>query len=81
MAACLQCAANDGLQVDHQHIFREQACGADPDRRLLSHLRQIVHQGDVQAVIVYSPDRLSRNPLDLMVISVEDFLMAHTNGF
>ena len=57
--------------MEVKHILREQATGADSDRRLLSELRQLVLQGGLDAVIVHSPDRLSRNPLDLMVISEE----------
>ena len=69
--ACLLRAAADGRKVELQHILREQASGADSDRRLLTQLRQLVRQGDVGTVLIYSPDRLSRNPLDLMVISEE----------
>ena len=69
--SCLGRAETDGLTVEVKHILREQATGADSDRRLLSELRQLVLQGGLDAVIVHSPDRLSRNPLDLMVISEE----------
>ena len=69
--ACLLRATSEGLKVELKHILREQASGADSDRRLLSQLRQLVREGGVGTVLIYSPDRLSRNPLDLMVISEE----------
>ena len=71
IAACLALAEERGLQVEQPHIFREQASGADQERLLLAQVRRLARLGVVKAVIVHSPDRLSRDPLHLMVMTEE----------
>ena len=71
IAACLALAGERGWQVDQPHIFREQASGADQERPLLTQLRRLVRLGTLNTIIVHSPDRLSRNPLHLMVMTEE----------
>ena len=71
VAACLALAEERGWQVEQPHVFREQSSGADQERLLLTQVRRLVRLGVVKAVIVHSPDRLSRDPLHLMVMTEE----------
>ena len=57
-----------GYQVDPQHIWREMESGAYIDRPGLNLMLQAVQNREVDIVIVYDYDRLSRNPLDLLNI-------------
>ncbi len=69
--ACCKLAAEHHLELEQHHIFREQASGADRYRPLLDKIGQLAGNGIIQTIIVYSPDRLSRDPLHLMVLSEE----------
>ena len=71
IAACLALAEEGGWQVEQPHVFREQSSGADQERLLLTQVRRLARLGVVKAVIVHSPDRLSRDPLHLMVMTEE----------
>ena len=71
VAACLALAEERGWQVEQPHIFREQASGADQERHLLTQVRRLAGLGTIKAIIVHSPDRLSRDPLHLMVMTEE----------
>ena len=53
-----------GVPVDD---LREQGSGADPDRPVFLELCRRISDGVYDAVFVYSPDRLARDPLALMM--------------
>ena len=71
VAACQQIAERDGQSVMPDLVFREQASGADTDRRMLTELRQLIREGKVTRIYIYSPDRLCRSPFDLMTLTEE----------
>ena len=71
MYACRTYAEDLGYTVAAEHIFQEQASGGDVNRPLLAQVRQLVREHLVDALIVYTPDRLSRHATDLMVLSEE----------
>ena len=68
---CLSLARETGYDVPGPFVFREQASGADSNRPMLSEVRRLAREGTVGAVVVFHPDRLSRDAIDLMVISEE----------
>ena len=57
-----------GYQVDDAYIWRDMESGADMDRTGLNRMLQAVRNREVDMVIVYDHDRLSRDPLDLLNI-------------
>ncbi len=75
LVECMRQAELDGLTVDPDHIYREQWTGDDLDRPVLTLLRGVVQEGKIRVIYVYSPDRLSRNPLHLLLL-VEEFTSA-----
>ena len=68
-------AEEDGSPVDLAQVSQERWTGANLDRPLLGQLRQAVKAGEVSVLYVYSPDRLSRNPLHLVRL-FEEFASA-----
>lgn len=70
-AACLKLAAEKGLLVPPQYVFREMASGAAPVRPAIEQIRTLVHDKLVGAVICYSSDRLSRDEMKLMFLADE----------
>ncbi len=68
VAACLESAREQGDSVPPEYILQEQASGADTNRPLLVKLRELVRDGKINVVIIYHPDRLSRDATDLMVL-------------
>ena len=65
---CLALCAGEGLTVSPEHIVREMASGATFQRPGLQSIRDWVSTGQVEAVCYYSPDRLSRDAVDLIVL-------------
>ena len=57
-----------GYEVDPAYIWREMESGAYTDRPGLNLMLQAVRNREVDIVIVYDHDRLSRDPLDLLNI-------------
>ena len=57
-----------GYQVDSAYIWREMESGAYMDRPVLTRMLQAVNNREVDIVIVYAHDRLSREPVDLLNI-------------
>ena len=52
-----------GYQVDPEYIWRDMESGAHMDGANLSRMRQAVRNREVDIVIVYDHDRLSREPV------------------
>ena len=67
VAACLELAHSMGYSVDDAYIWRDQGSGADPERPGLENLRAVLSAGEVQMLIAYTPDRIARDPLHLLV--------------
>ena len=66
--ACCTLAGSLGYEVNSEQICREIWTGADLERPLLTGLRVVAAAGGFDALIVYSPDRLSRDPLHLLIL-------------
>ena len=65
---CTRFAVSLGFQVDVECVHREIGSGATLDRAQLANLRRMASAGKLEALIVYRPDRLSRNPVDLLAL-------------
>ena len=66
--SCLALVAKDGWVGQPMMILREHSTAADLERQLLDRLRAAIVARRLRAVYVYSPDRLSRDPLHLLAI-------------
>ena len=71
-ADCRAEAERRGYQVVEEAVVRESYSGAYMQRPGLSQLQAIARSGALDAVVAHAPDRLSRDPLDLLNI-VRDF--------
>ena len=61
LAALREYAATHDYQVGSQHVFQDDGfSGARLDRPALDRLRDAVAQGEIEAVVILSPDRLAR---------------------
>ncbi len=67
-AACQKYAIERGWSVDDAHVYREQFSGYTRERPLLSQLRAALRSKEVDTVIIYAVDRLSRNQTDLAIL-------------
>ena len=65
-AKCRRLMEADGYHGAPVDELREQASGADPDRPEFLKLRRMVADGVVSAVYAHSPDRLTRDPVELI---------------
>jgi site-specific DNA recombinase len=71
VSACLTKARELGYDVSDNHIFRETYSGLTLDRPLLGELRQRVISGEIDGVIAYTLDRLSRDPVHFIILQDE----------
>lgn len=69
--ACLKKAIELGYEVPEQFIFREAYSGLTLDRPLLTMLCNIARDKEIGAVIIYTPDRLSRVGEDILSLAKE----------
>src|SRR5688572_25356024 len=71
-SACRAYAIAHGFTVDEAHIYREAHTGIELwERPQLTRLREAIRRREIDVVIVYSIDRLSRDPVHLGVILSE----------
>jgi len=70
-AACLALAAKNNYEVPGNLIFLEDWSGARLDRPQLDLVRELIRKREIQALVVYSTDRLSRDPIHIAVIAEE----------
>src|SRR5437762_1050763 len=71
-AACRKYAAERGYVVDDRHVYREVYSGVELwDRPQLTDVRTAARRGEVDIIIAYAIDRLSRDPVHLGVIISE----------
>lgn len=52
-------------------VWRERGSGTDPDQPYLAQVRRTIEDRAIGVLLVYSPDRLARDPLQLAVIGEE----------
>lgn len=69
--ACLKKAKELGGEVPNDLIFTEDWPGPELDRPQLNELRELVRQRQIECLVVYSTDRLSRNPIHLAILAEE----------
>ena len=72
LQACVKKAQELGYETTTNHTIQEAWSGLTLDRPRLTDLRQWVKDKEINAVIVYSTDRLSRDPLHLLLL-VDEF--------
>ena len=60
-----------GHEVLPEHVFREAWTGASLDRPLLDEARALIRRRTIDALVCYSTDRLSRNPIHIAVVAEE----------
>ena len=63
---CLNLAESINCPVDSRFIWREQGSGADRHRSGLRELQLLIESKAVTDVFVHAPDRIARDPLDLL---------------
>ncbi len=69
---CRQYAAEKGYTVDEREIYSEVFTGLELwDRPRLSELRDSIRRDRIDVLIVYSTDRLARDPVHLAIIAEE----------
>jgi site-specific DNA recombinase len=69
--ACLAKAREPGYEVADDFVLSETYSGLTLDRPKLSQLRQWVKDKEVDAVIAYTLDRLSRDPVHFIILQEE----------
>jgi site-specific DNA recombinase len=77
--ACQKLAAHESYAVPETYVLIDEGIsGTTLDRPGLRHLRDLVNTQTIRAVIVYDPDRLSRN-LGHQLLLAEEFERARVN--
>lgn len=66
--ACIKYAKEHGYEVPDKYILDEVYSGLTLNRPNLNRLLEWVKSGDVQAVVIYSTDRFSRDGYDLLTL-------------
>ncbi len=71
MTACLEKATELGYEVPDELVYKETYSGLAIDRPVFGTLRDKIKAGSVDAIIAYSPDRLSRVGEDVLTLFKE----------
>jgi len=66
--ACVRYAKQNGYDVPEKYILDEVYSGLTLDRPKLEKLLHWIRNGEVQAVVIYSTDRFSRDGYDLLTL-------------
>jgi len=69
--ACLKKAQQLGYEVPEEFIIMETYSGLSLDRPKLNEVRQWVRDKEVDAVVAYTLDRLSRDPVHFIILQEE----------
>ena len=67
-SAIISLAASMGYEIGPEDVLREVKTGVTVDRPVLDEIRQMAAAGELSALFVYSTDRFSRDPVDLLVL-------------
>ena len=67
--ACKEAANKKSFVVPEQFIFTEVGSGAVPARPLFLQFNSLIEGGRVQGVFIFDPDRYSREPIVLEILS------------
>ena len=65
---CRAAVKLSGYDVVEEFVWHESWTGADLERPMLDRMRRAMREGVVDAVFVPNPDRLSRDPLHLLML-------------
>ena len=68
---CVAQVENDGLSTKALYVCPEQWTGGDLDRPVLNRVRLAMRRGLIRYFYVYTPDRLSRDPLHMITLMDE----------
>jgi len=72
-AALIEFAKSHGLEVPKEWVFEDEGySGATLERPGLEHVRDLAAEGQIQVVLAYSPDRLSRK-YAYQILLLEEF--------
>lgn len=71
LEACLKLAEDRGYEVPREFILSETYSGSSLDRPKLNEMRRWVRDSEVDAIIVYTLDRLSRDPVHFIILQEE----------
>jgi len=71
LKACQDKAQELGYEVSKEYTIRETYSGLSLDRPKLAQLRQWVRDKEVDAVVAYTLDRLSRDPVHFIILQEE----------
>uniref|UniRef100_A0A6M3IPD0 Putative resolvase domain containing protein n=2 Tax=viral metagenome TaxID=1070528 RepID=A0A6M3IPD0_9ZZZZ len=71
MTACLHKAVELGYRVPDACVYQETWTGTDLMRPMLDELRALVKRHAIKALICYSTDRISRDPIHIAIIAEE----------
>jgi len=68
-AACRKYASERGYVVDEEHVYREVHTGTELwERPQLARMREVVRRREVDVLVAFAIDRLSRDPVHLGVL-------------
>jgi site-specific DNA recombinase len=71
LKACLDKAQELGYEIREEYTIRETYSGLTLDRPKLNQLRQWVRDKEVDVVVAYTLDRLSRDPVHFIILQEE----------
>jgi site-specific DNA recombinase len=71
LEACLNKAHELGYEVPEELIFRETYSGLALDRPILAQLRALIRNQEIDGLIAYTLDRLSRDPVHFIILQGE----------
>ena len=71
LEACLKKAQELGYETSEDYTIREVYSGLTLDRPRLTELRESVRNKEIDAVIAYTLDRISRDPVQLIILQEE----------
>src|SRR2546428_6509608 len=72
-ASLIECAKSDDLEVPKDWVFEDEGySGATLERPGLERVRDLAAEGQIQVVLAYSPDRLSRK-YAYQILLIEEF--------
>jgi site-specific DNA recombinase len=71
LEACIRMARERGYDVPGRLMVQETYSGLTLDRPRLNEVRQWARDGEVQAIVAYTLDRLSRDPVHFIILQQE----------